>query len=119
MRRRDMYWVEFTGRGVEQQGWRPALIVQNDMSNAVTSYGITVVIPLSSKVKPYIGNVRIEPNAENGLDAPSDVLIGQIVAVVKASLGQKIGTLSEADMARVEDKLAYVLGLRLQQRPGN
>ncbi|MGO8670015.1 MAG: type II toxin-antitoxin system PemK/MazF family toxin [Capsulimonadaceae bacterium] len=109
--RGDIYWVDFTGRGVEQQGMRPALVVQNDMSNATAAYGITVVVPLSSKLKRYPSNVIVQPSPENGLSVPSDIVVGQVAAVIKSSLGERIGTLGAADMARVERILALVLGL--------
>jgi mRNA-degrading endonuclease toxin of MazEF toxin-antitoxin module len=72
---------------------------------------MTVVIPLSSRVKRYPSNVRIEPDGSNGLSVPSDIVVGQITSITKQALGSKIGALSAADMTRVEGVLAYVLGL--------
>jgi mRNA interferase MazF len=107
-----MYWVDWSpGRGSEQIGLRPGLVVQSDIANAVTRYPITIVVAVSSKVKGYPSNVLINPTPENGLAATSEVVTGQLLTVTKERLNDYIGSLSPSDMLRVNDTLAYMIGL--------
>jgi mRNA interferase MazF len=112
IKRGDIYWLDWTpGRGSEQTGVRPALVVQSDIANAVTRYPITIVVAVSTKVKGYRSNVLIHPTAENGLTSPSEVVTGQLLTVTKERLTDHIGSLSASDMVRVDETLAYMIGL--------
>ncbi|GAC1525016.1 MAG: hypothetical protein NVS3B14_24090 [Ktedonobacteraceae bacterium] len=42
----DVNWSP--GRGAEQQGTRPALVIQNDRGNASSTYPLTIVASMSS-----------------------------------------------------------------------
>jgi len=107
----DVHWNP--GRGSEQSGIRPALIIQNDIGNSVTAYPVTIVLAISSKLKGYPAMVRVQATADNGLDIPSEINTGQIITIDKNRLGRYRGYLSTADIRKVEDKLAYMLGLRI------
>jgi len=107
----DVDWSP--GRGSEQTGVRPALVVQNNVGNGVISYPMTIVLALSTRLRGYPSTVRIEPTDENGLDASSEVNTGQIMTVAKSRLISMRGFLSVDDMKKVEEKLAYMLGLKL------
>ena len=61
--------------------------------------------------------VRVSPSLENGLTHVSEVNSAQIITVQKDRLGPLLGRLSDADMAQVEEKLAYMLQLPLPPRP--
>lgn len=105
----DVDWGE--GRGSEQGGIRPSLVIQNDIANKVAAYTVTIVLPLSTKLKGYPSTVRVDPSSINGLNAPSEVNAGQIFTVDKERLGKHWGVLSSDDMQKVEEKLAYMLSL--------
>ena len=61
----DVNWSP--GRGAEQQGIRPALIIQNDRGNASSTYPLTIVASMSRTERELPLHVRIAPNEENGL----------------------------------------------------
>ena len=113
VQRGHIYDVDWSpSRGSEQSGVRPSLVIQNNIGNAVAAYPITIVLAISSKLKGYPAMVRVEPSGQNGLDAPSEINTGQVVTVDKGRPRTHRGALSETDMAKVEGKLAYMLGLK-------
>jgi mRNA interferase MazF len=70
-------------RGSEQAGIRPALVIQNDIGNEKAS--TTIVVAISSAVKEYPINVRIDP-PEGGLTVASIVKTSQILTIAKDRL---------------------------------
>lgn len=112
LRRGDIYTVDWNPvRGSEQAGVRPGLVIQNDIANAVSSYPVTIVCALSSKLKGYPSMVRVSPSDGNGLTQVSEVNTAQIMTVQKDRLVTLVGRLSEEDMGQVDAKLAYMLSL--------
>lgn len=110
--RSGIYDVDWSpSRGSEQAGIRPSLVIQNDIGNSVAAYPITVVLAISSKIKGYPSMVRVEPSPQNGLDVPSEINTGQILSIDKSRLVAQRGMLPPDDMKRVEEKLAYILGI--------
>ena len=96
------------GRGSEQAGKRPALVIQNDIGNEKAS--TTIVAAISSKVKIYPMNVLIEP-PEGGLDRPSIVKTSQILTVAKERLETCFGRLSPSVMKDVDQAIKLSLSL--------
>ena len=112
IKRGEIYLVAWNpARGSEQAGQRPALIIQNDIANAVTGYPVTIVCAISSKLKGYPSMVRIEPSDTNGLTQVSEINSAQIITIQKDRLLAQIGFLSPAEMKKVAEKLAYMLGI--------
>lgn len=101
------------GRGAEQTGVRPALIVQNDHGNQSPSYPNTIVVAMSTKGREIPFHVRIEPTERNGLTATTYVKCEQILTIDKRRLtgnGPR-GGLTEAEMEAVERALRLSLAL--------
>ena len=112
IRRGEIYLVDWNpARGSEQAGHRPALIMQNDIANDVSSYPVTIICAVSSKLKGYPSMVRVHPSEENGLTQISEVNTAQLMTIQKDRLLTRIGFLRGAEMKTVEDKLAYMLNL--------
>ncbi len=112
IRRGEIYLVDWNpARGSEQAGQRPALILQNDIANEVSSYPVTIICAVSSKLKGYPSMVRVQPSEENGLTQISEVNTAQLMTIQKDRLLTRIGYLRGAEMKAVEDKLAYMLNL--------
>ena len=95
-------------RGSEQKGIRPALIVQNDIGNEKSP--TTIVAAISSTVKLFPMNVKIEPH-ESGVNLPSIVKTSQILTIDKNRLEKKLGQLSKKKMEEVNAALMLSLGL--------
>jgi mRNA interferase MazF len=110
-RRGEIYLVRFDPtEGHEIQKTRPAVVIQNNISNQYSP--ITIVAAVSSKFSdpPFPREVVIEP-AESGLPQRSAVVLNQIRPVDRRRLGRKMGTLSALSMKRVDDALRISLGL--------
>jgi mRNA interferase MazF len=95
-------------RGSEQAGKRPALIIQNDIGNKNAS--TTIVAAISTSVKLYPMNVKIEPH-ESGLHHLSIVKTSQILTIGKIRLEKKLGQLSEEKMEEVNQAIKLSLDL--------
>jgi mRNA interferase MazF len=102
-----------TGRGHEQSGQRPVLVVSDDGFNAGPA-GLVMAVPLTSKVtksKQIPAHVRVDP-PEGGLKTPSVILCDQLRAVSKDRLGKAPwGSVSPATLAEVEKALRVLLVL--------
>ena len=115
IKRGEIYLVDWNpARGSEQAGQRPALVIQNDIANAVPGYPVTIVCAVSSKLKGYPSMVRVQPTPENGLTQVSEVNSAQMMTVQKDRLIHRIGFLSEGEMKQVAEKLAYMLNITAQ-----
>ena len=53
----------------------------------------------------------VKPNATNGLEAPSQLMVDKITTVPRERLGYRIGHLDNADMVRLERAMLIFLGL--------
>jgi mRNA interferase MazF len=100
-RRGEIYLVGFDPTvGHEIQKTRPAVVVQNDISNQYSP--ITIVAAISSQFSdpPFPREVVIEP-ADNGLPKRSAVIVNQIRSVDRLRLQKRLGKLSRQSMERV------------------
>lgn len=97
------------GRGSEQLGMRPALVIQNDVGNRYAS--TTIVAAITSSIKIYPVTVPLK-KGEAGLKEPSMVNLAQILTVDKSRLQQRLGALRAETVARVTDALKVSLDLQ-------
>lgn len=109
-RRGEIYYVDWSpGRGSEQLGTRPSLVIQNDVGNQFSD--TTIVATISTRRgRPYPFHVPIGP-AESGLPQPSVVKCEQIQTIDQARLGRRVGLLSAEVMQQVDLALHRSLGL--------
>jgi mRNA interferase MazF len=105
----DVNWSP--GRGAEQQGTRPALIIQNDRGNASPSYPLTIVASMSRTERELPLHVRIAASPENGLVYDTDVKCEQLLTIEKNRLLRRRGTISDEEMHRVDTALRLSLNL--------
>lgn len=107
MRRGEVWYVDFSSAfGGEIKKTRPAVIVSNDSANAALNR--VQAVPLTSntgRVYPSEALVAVGQHI-------SKAMADQIVTVDKRRLYEKAGTLSDRDMAKVEQALRLQLGLR-------
>ena len=95
-------------RGSEQAGFRPALVIQNDIGNEKAP--TTIVSAISSRVRHYPMNVHINP-PEGGLDKPSIVKTSQIMTIDKQRLEKRLGSLYKGTMRKVDTAIKLSLGM--------
>jgi len=92
--------VDFShGRGSEQRGRRPALVVQNDVGNAHAS--TTIVAAVTTIIKQYPVTVVLD-RSEGGLKKRSMVNLTQILTVDRSRLKRRLGALREQSMEAVD-----------------
>jgi mRNA interferase MazF len=95
--------------GHEQGGRRPVLVVSVDSFNAGLS-GLVVVLPITSRRRPLPLHIPIDP-PEGGLRQPSAILCDAVRSIDQRRLINCRGTISNAMMTLVEDRLRRLLGL--------
>src|SRR5437588_11247482 len=105
----DVYWSP--GRGAEQKGTRPALIIQNDRGNASLSYPLTIVASISRTERELPLHVRTAPSEENGLTDLTDVKCEQVMTIEKSRLIRRRGIITSEELNKVDGALKLSLDL--------
>jgi mRNA interferase MazF len=109
--RGEIYLVSFDPTvGHEIQKTRPAVVIQNDVSNQYSPITIVAAIGSQFSEPPFPREVVIEP-ADSGLPKRSAVIVNQIRSVDRLRLQEKIGRLPRRDMERVDEAIKISLGL--------
>jgi mRNA interferase MazF len=99
--RGEIYWVDWSpGRGSEQSGVRPALIIQNNIGNEFSPTTI-VAACTTAEVKPYPFIIPVT-SKESGLPKDCKINLSAILTIDKSCLGEKCGQLSEEKMSEVD-----------------
>jgi mRNA interferase MazF len=102
-----------SGRGHEQAGQRPVLVVSDDAFNSGLA-GLVMVVPLTSRVKKsknIPAHIPVQP-PEGGLKTPSVILCDQLRTISKDRLGMAAwGVVSDATLTDVEKILRVLLRL--------
>lgn len=96
--------------GSEQGGFRPVLILQNDTSNQHSPVTIAACITSAPAKVERPTDVAI-PAGTCGLTRPSRVMLNQIRTVDKSRLERRVGKLTAAQMAQVDEALKISFGL--------
>ncbi len=110
--RGDLWWVDWSpGRGSEQLGKRPALVVQTDAANHNPRYPNTIVVAVTTKGRQVPFHIPLAPTEESGLSGPSFAKCAQVLAVSKDRLDSRLGRVSHDELAQVEAALRLVLDL--------
>jgi mRNA interferase MazF len=105
----DVNWSP--GRGAEQKGIRPALIIQNDRGNTSRSYPLTIVASMSRTERELPLHVRITPSEENGLTDFTDVKCEQVMTIEKSRLIRRRGSITSEELGKVDVALKLSLDL--------
>ena len=113
--RGQLYYADLSkGVGSEQEGYRPVLIIQNDVGNKYSPTVIAAAIT-SQKEKSKLPT-HIEINAQNcGLAKNSVVLLEQIRTIDKRRLKEHMGRLDDTSMTRVDEALQISFGLGMDK----
>ncbi|HEX7319640.1 MAG TPA: type II toxin-antitoxin system PemK/MazF family toxin [bacterium] len=108
-RRGEIWLVNFNpGRGSEQKGIRPALIIQNDIGNQHAA--TTIVAAITSAIKIYPVTVHL-PVKSVGLSKASMVNLAQLLTIDKLRLMKRIGNLPAELTGQVNEALKISLGI--------
>lgn len=108
MKQKDVYLVDFEPIvGHEQGGVRPAIVVSGNAMN--DNSPLIWVIPLTSKLKNYIFDLKLDKTSQNGLKEDSEALVFQLRAISKNRLTSKIGEISDNDLRRLMMKINEIV----------
>jgi mRNA interferase MazF len=71
------------------------------------------VLPLTSELHDWpLFRVTLEPESQNGLEKPSQIMIDKTVTVPRRRIGRRIGSADAATLRAVDAALAKFLGLK-------
>ena len=97
------------GRGSEQIGIRPAIIIQNDVGNQVSATTIVAAITTQRR-EPYPFQVAVN-SSESGLPRDSIIKCEQIQTIDTSRLGRLVGALTARKMYEVDQAIRRSLEL--------
>jgi len=107
MRRGDVVTVAASG---DYGKPRPAVIIQTDSFPADSSSVIVCQMTSVLSDAPDF-RITIEPAAMNGLRERSEIMADKPVTLRRERLGKALGRLNQAEIARLDAALAFVMGL--------
>lgn len=109
--RGEIYYVDLEPTfGSEQGGRRPALIIQNDISNRYSPVVIVASITSARSRVSYPTNVLL-PLGAGGLAKRSTIQLNQLRTLDKRRLENYIGRLTAEQMDQVDEAIKISLGL--------
>ena len=110
--RGELYYADLgKGIGSEQEGYRPVVIIQNNMGNKFSPTVIVAPVTTNHEAKAkfpthcYIG-------AESGLDTSSVILLEQLRTIDKKRLGNYVGRLNRTHLRQLNQALAISIDLK-------
>ena len=113
VRRGDIYYADLSPVvGSEQGGVRPVLIVQNDVGNKYSPTVIAAAIT-SKKFKTQLPTHISVHADECGLAKDSIVLLEQVRTLDKQRLRERMGSLDENEMSKINQALSVSFGLMI------
>ena len=115
IRRGSIYYADLDPvRGSEQGGYRPVLILQNNIGN---DYSPTIIVAaITSRVKSKLP-IHVKLKDMKGLEKDSVVLLEQIRTIDKSRLDEKIGFLNRYQMRKVDEALRISVGVKKMDKP--
>ncbi len=100
----EIYWANLNPtKGSEQSGKRPVVVVSGDTMNE--HLPVSIVCPLSRKIKEYSSCVQLTKNKTNKLTENSEVLTFQVRTISQKRLDKKIGTITQAELREIIVKI--------------
>jgi len=111
VKRGDIYFADLSPtRGSEQGGYRPVLVIQNNIGNHYSP--TTVVAAVTSQIQKAKMPTHVELDAKRyGLSKDSVVLLEQIRTIDKKRLEGKITALDQFTMNKVDNAIMVSLGM--------
>ena len=103
MKRGEIWWAELD----PPAGRRPVLLLSRD--EAYTIRELVIVAPVTTRIRHIPSEVPLGP--EDGLPKPCVVNLDTITTIAKATLRDKLTTLSPEKLKAVEVALHFALGL--------
>ena len=111
VRRGDIFYADLSPViGSEQGGVRPVLIVQKDLGNKYSPTVIAAAITSRQQKANIPTHIAIGAEA-TGLSKDSVVLLEQVRTIDKRRLKEKMGTVDEVSMSKVNEAISISFGI--------
>lgn len=112
IKRGQVYRCNFgCGIGSEMQKERPAVVIQNDVGN--NRSGNTIVIPIThdTSTLPCVADITPLTDTTGNVILDGQANASNMMCVSKARLGDFVGSLSKADMKKIDEAIAKTVDL--------
>ena len=96
--------------GHEIKKTRPALVIQNDITNRFGMTTIVAAITSRVSIPPYPNEVAVDPK-DTGLKVVSTIRLDQVRTVDRQRLIRRLGVVNAATMDKIDEALKISLGL--------
>ena len=111
-KRGDVYLVNFNPSiGSEIKKTRPAVILQNNISNTYSPTTIVAAITSHTKEKKIYPTEVYIPAHEARLEKDSRILLNQVQTIDTKRLIKKLGTVETQTLEKIDNALTISLGL--------
>lgn len=111
VKRGEIYYADLSPVvGSEQGGVRPVLIVQNDVGNKYSPTVIAAAITSQHDKSNLPTHIAVDANS-CGLAKDSVVLLEQVRTIDKRRLKERMGSLDNSDMGKVNEAISVSFGL--------
>ena len=88
---------------------RPALVIQSDL---FAKHPSVTILPVTTELRPIeIFRIAVEPSSENGLRAPSQIMVDKVHTIPREKAGAPFGEVESRTLKAVDRALAVFLGL--------
>ncbi len=107
----DIHWVELPrANGHEQQGRRPAVIIQDD--GYAANLPTVIVVPLSSAKSAlrFPGTTLVRAGIRSGLRTDSVALVFQCRAIDRVRIRERLGIVADDERASIMIELRKLVG---------
>lgn len=110
--RGDIYYADLEqGIGSEQEGYRPVVIIQNDVGNRHSPTVIVAAITSRKETREKLPT-HFYVGQETGLDRQSVIMLEQLRTVDKRRLDKYVGRLNNKQLSGLDCALAISLDLK-------
>ena len=114
--RGELYYADLgKGIGSEQEGYRPVVIIQNNMGNKYSPTVIVAPVTTNHEAKAKL-TTHCYIGAESGLDTSSVILLEQLRTIDKKLLGHFIGRLDRKNLRQLNQALAISIDLKYSKK---
>lgn len=109
IKRGEVWYADLgDGKGCEQRGVRPVLIIQNDIGN---EHSPTVIVASITDAKKRYMPTHVHINPSGYIKKHSVVMLEQVRTIDKNRIGNKATTVSKDVMKQVDSKIKISFGI--------
>lgn len=113
VKRGEVYFADLDPAvGSEQGGFRPVVIIQNDVGN---TFSTTTIAALTTNTRHSRMPTHVSISGSNEPLRDSVVMLEQLRTIDKSRLKSYVGRLSDKTMKRIDDALSISVGANLHR----